>query len=338
MEKTVGIGLVGLGFGKQVLAINADPDSALIVRGICARHSAATAAVQAQYGIPYATTDYAHLLARDDIDIVAVFTPDHCHREHILAALAAGKHVVVTKPMVVSLREAEEVVRAVDRSGRKLLVGQTSRWQPQNMAVKRFLDEGRLGDILVIEAAYVQDLRPIYDWSTWRYTVPQDFLYGGAIHVIDLLQWFAGDVAEVTCYAAPSHTDPRYPADMPDTFLISMRFAGGALGRILCACGVIAPPMPVQDNLNVFGTRGSVVGSQIVLDGLENTPTLTMNFPADRPGGSVVRYLKHFEACLREDCTPLVDVREGARGIAVVEACWESIRSGGRPTTVRGAF
>src|SRR2546430_4599901 len=192
MEKTLGIGLLGLGFGQQALAINADPDSALVVRGICARHSAAAAGVQAQYNIPYATTEYAQLLARDDIDVVAIFTPDHYHREHILAALAAGKHGVVTQPMVVSLAEAEEVVRAVDRSGRKLLVGQTSRWQPQNMAVKRFVDEGKLGAILVIEAAYVQDLRPVYDWSTWRYTVPQDFLYGGAIHSIDLLRWFAG--------------------------------------------------------------------------------------------------------------------------------------------------
>ncbi len=335
MEKTLGIGLVGLGFGKQVLSINADPESALTVRGICGRRSAPTAEVQSQYGIPFATTDYGQLLARDDIDIIAIFSPDHCHYEQILAALAAGKHVVVTKPMVVSRAEADEVVRAVDRGSRKLLVGQTSRWQPHNMAVKRFVDGGDLGHLLLVEAAYVQDLRSVYDWSTWRYTVPQDFLYGGAIHAIDLLRWFAGDVEEVTCYAAPSGTDPRYPAGMPDNFLINLRFAGGVLGRILCACGVIAPPMPVQDNLNVFGTRGSVVGSQMVFDALQQRPTLSLSFPPDRPGGSVVRYLKHFEECLREDRTPLVDAREGARGIAVVEACWESIRSGGRPTKVR---
>src|SRR5690242_16572858 len=102
MEKTLGIGLVGLGFGKQVLSINADADSALTVRGVCGRRSAATAEVQAQYGIPFATTDYAQLLARDDIDIIGIFTPDHCHCEQIMAALAAGKHVVVTKPMVTS--------------------------------------------------------------------------------------------------------------------------------------------------------------------------------------------------------------------------------------------
>ena len=104
----------------------------------------------------------------------------------------------------------------------------------------------------------------------------------------------------------------------------------------------------LQDNLTVFGTWGSVVGNQIVLDSLETTPTPAaggskasfpiLSFPADRPGGSVVRYLKHFEACLREDRTPLVDVREGARGIAVVEACWESIKNGGRPARVRSAF
>jgi predicted dehydrogenase len=337
MEKTRGIGLVGLGFGKQVLAINADADSALEVRGICARRSAATAEVQAQHRIPFATTDYAQLLARPDIDIIGIFTPDAYHYEQILAALAAGKHVIVTKPMVVSSAQAEDVVRAVERSGRKLLVGQTSRWQPQNMAIKAFIDEGALGDILIAEGAYVQDLRPVYNWSPWRYTLPQDYLYGGAIHLIDLLRWFAGEIEEVTCYAAPSRTDPRYPADMPDNFLINARFAGGPLGRILCACGVVAPPMPVQDNLSIFGTRGSVVDGRIVLDKLQNKPTLTLTFPQDQPGGSVVRYLKHFEACLRDDTTPLVDEREGARGVAVVEACWASLRGGGRPVRVGAA-
>jgi len=334
MEKTLGIGLVGLGFGKQALAINADTTSALAVRGICGRRSAATAAIQAQYGIPFATTDYEQLLARDDIAIIAIFTPDASHHDQIIAALAAGKHVVVTKPMVTSLAEATAVVAAVERSGRKLLVGQTSRWRPQNMAIKSFLDDGSLGDILIIEAAYVQDLRPVYDWSAWRYTQPQDYLYGGAIHSIDLLRWFAGEVAEVTCLAAPSRTDDRYPADMPDNFLISLRFASGALGRILCACGVVAPPMPVQDNLNVFGSRGSVVGNQVVLERLQNTPTLTLSYPPDGPGGSVARYLKHFEACLRDDRSPLVDACEGARGVAVVEACWTSLRGGGQPVKV----
>lgn len=335
MKKTVGIGLVGLGFAKQVLPINADPDSALVVRGICGHRAAPTAEVQAQYDIPFATTDYGELLERDDIDIIGIFTPDNCHHQQILAALAANKHVVVTKPMVESLTEAREVVRAVERSGRKLLVGQTSRWQPQNMAVKRLVDDGELGSILVIEAAYVQDLRPVYDQTPWRYTAPQDYLYGGAIHAVDLLRWIAGDVIEVTCYAAASHTDARYPADMPDNFLLTMRFASGALGRILCACGVIAPPMPVQDNLNVFGTQGSVVGNQVVLDKFQCKPTLRLSFPPDRPGGNVVRYLKHFEMCLREGRTPLVDAREAARGIAVVEACWQSIRSGGRPVTTQ---
>jgi len=103
-------------------------------------------------------------------------------------------------------------------------------------------------------------------------------------------------------------------ADMPDNFLISLRFASGALGRILCARGVVAPPMPVQDNLNVFGSRGSVVGNQVVLDRLQNTPTLTLSYPPDGPGGSVVCYLKHFEACLHDDRSPLVDAYEGARG------------------------
>ena len=112
----------------------------------------------------------------------------------------AGKHVMVTKSMVYSIEEAERVVEAVDRTGLVLLVTQTMRGDAKHMESKRLCDSGVIGDLLVGEATYIHDLRPVYARTPWRTQMPQDLLLGGACHPIDALRWFFGDVEEVHCY------------------------------------------------------------------------------------------------------------------------------------------
>ncbi|HGE73169.1 TPA: gfo/Idh/MocA family oxidoreductase, partial [Candidatus Poribacteria bacterium] len=105
MEKTLGIGLIGLGMGRDLFYLNNDPDSRFEVRGICASTESKVKAVAKENGISFWTTDYRELINRKDIDIIAVYSPDHLHAEHCLSALKADKHVIVTKPMVTSLSD-----------------------------------------------------------------------------------------------------------------------------------------------------------------------------------------------------------------------------------------
>ena len=145
MRKELGVGVIGLGMGRDLFYLNRDPATRFEVRGVCGRTAAKAERVASENGIGFATTDYRELLARDDIHVIAVFSPDHLHGEHCLAALRAGKHVLVTKPMVNKLSEAVAITREAEARGLKLLVGETCRWYTSFLALRRFFDDGDLG-------------------------------------------------------------------------------------------------------------------------------------------------------------------------------------------------
>ncbi|MFN8488711.1 MAG: Gfo/Idh/MocA family oxidoreductase [Caldilineaceae bacterium] len=324
--KDIGVGVIGLGMGKNMLAINQDRDSRLEVRAICDTSETLLAQIQREHQVSFATTDYQALLARPDIAVVGIYSPDHLHIEHIEAAAAAGKHIICTKPMVVSHAEAQRTVALVRKHHIKFLVGQTCRFVPEFMAAKKLYDDGDLGRPLFAEAHYVHDMRPVLDRTPWRYEHPQDFLYGGACHPIDLLRWFFGDVEEVFVYAAHSQFDARYPKH--DNFLINLRFHSGVIARVLAVFGLVEPPLPML-GLGIYGDKGSVVNDQVVLDKLAGQPVLKLNFKREQGHGREVwRYMRHFEECLLENKRPLIDESEGAQVIATAAACWESINTG----------
>ena len=152
------------------------------------------------------------------------------------------------------------------------------------------------------------------DRTPWRYEQPQDFLYGGACHPIDLLRWFFGDVDEVFVYASRSQFDARYARD--DNFLINLRFQSGVIALVLAVFGLVEPPLPML-GLGIYGDKGSVVNDQVVLDKLTGQPVLKMNFGREQGHGRQVwRYMRHFEECLLENKRPLIDELEGAQVIA----------------------
>src|SRR5207245_10495782 len=109
---------------------------------------------------------------------------------HCLAARGAGKHVSGTDPMVTSVEDARKLVQAVRRSGEKFLVGQTMRFVRQFLTLRQFFERGDLGKLRVAQAHYVHEMRPIYQFTPWRLEVPQDLMYGGIVHVADILRSF----------------------------------------------------------------------------------------------------------------------------------------------------
>jgi predicted dehydrogenase len=307
------------------------------VRAICDTDPEKLRAAQARWGVGFATPSFEDLLERDDLQIVAIYTPDHLHAPQIEASLRAGKHVLVTKPMSVSVEEAERAVRLVDETGLKLLLGETNRFKPRFMAAKRLCADGDLGEMVFAEAHYVHDIRSVYDRTPWRYTPPnlKDILYGSACHPIDLLNWILGDPEELFCYGRRSGTDPRYPQE--DTFLAVIRYRSGGLARMLCSFGVIEPPLPM-DSLHVFGTKGTFTDEALVLDKLTGQPRLSVEYPPEVDHGQEVRrYLKHLEECILDGKKPSPDARDGAKVAAVAAACWESVRTG-RAVKVRTDF
>jgi predicted dehydrogenase len=345
--KDIGIGVAGTGLGAALLEINRCEDSCLQVRALYEPDAQrvhqryqvgkSLATLAAEFGVGTIVSEYDALLASPGVDIVAVFSPCPLHFEQVSAALRAGKHVIVTKPMAVSLDEARRLVELVDETGLKLLVAQSMRWNSMFQAIHELCATGRLGDIRLAEAYYVHDLRTVLDVSPWRYEMPQDFMYGGVCHPVDLLRWMLGEVDEVFCTGTRGAVETRYPADKPDNFLINLTYRNGAIARVMGAFDLIHPPALWHSTfhgvgIGLYGTKASLFNDRIVYDYYgQGQPVEEVVEPIGGRidhAGEIIGFLRHFEQCLVSDEKPLVDVRDGAQVIAVCHACWESIATG----------
>jgi predicted dehydrogenase len=345
MKKDIGIGVIGVGMGADLLYLNSDPESRFLVKGFCAAHLDKAKKLGKEAGVEFTTDNYQELLKRNDIQVIIVFSPDHLHAKHITDSLMAGKHVIATKPMVTSLKDALEIVKLVDKTGLKFLVGETCRFYTTFVAIKKMFDDGDLGDLIFGEAHYVHDLREIIPRTPWRIQVPQDFMYGGCCHPVDSLVWFFGEAEEVQSYGIKSGVNPTYPLE--DTYLLNIKFANGKLARVLGAYGIVDPPVPMM-GLNIYGTKGSAAADfhdfkptqmRVSLSKFDSIPMLKMDIPPDTKGAygqgdAMRRYMRSFEECLVNGKKSAIDAREGAKTIAILSAAWESIRSGGKPVKV----
>lgn len=330
------VGIVGLGMGQNLLPANKSPNYPVMIQGVCDLVAEKTAAAKRDFGVEFATDSFEAILERDDIDIVAIYTPDHMHRDQVVQALEAGKHVLVTKPMTVSTAESEAVIAAVKRTGKRVMPAQSQRFTLPHMAARRYIDDGEFGHIYFVAADYYQDLRPVYDYTPWRYKVPQDFIYGGLSHNIDIMRFLKGEITEVSAYGSYSGLDLRYPKNTFETFAINVRFADGSIGRMAMAPGV-RPPLP-NIYVQVFGTKATFVRDQLVLDSLEGKPILNFEFADARLPSTEMRVLLNFADAILADKPQAVDEVDGARITAVGDAITASIKAGGAPTKVRLDF
>jgi predicted dehydrogenase len=350
--KPIGLGVIGINpqnMGSAMTLLLGVPDLRYRLVAACARRREVLEPYAKSTGIPFATTDYRELVRRPEVDVVAVYSPDALHAEHCVAALDAGKHVICTKPMVTSLEQAGAVVAAVRRSGRKFMVGQTMRFDRQFAALRKSVEEGELGEIMAAEAFYIHDLRPVYAFTPWRLNMPQDFMYGGVTHPVDILRSFLGDVAEVHCYAAKGKLTPAYP--LRNLFFLNLKFANGVIGQVKGLYDVVEPPLPMMQ-VALYGTRGTAVAEftdnkpgrlQIVSDQPPAKEPVTTHFEPERDtsvyghGATVIRYMRHFQDCLDQDREPSPNVLDGARACAVAAAAWESADTG-KPVRVCNEF
>jgi len=348
------IGIAGLGHGRTFLQANI-PDQRstaldktytipknlpMRVTALCDTDEDLLVRTSKEFGVGATTTEFSKLLDRDDVDIVGIYTPGPIHAPQILAALDAGKHVMVTKSMVYTMEEAESVVKAVDRTGLVLLVTQSMRGRFDYMEAKRACDAGEIGELFMAESHYVHDLRPLYQATPWRHQLPQDLLLGGACHPIDLVRWFMGDIDEVHCYGIRSGVAPEYPQE--DDFVINMRFKSGKIGRVAAYLGLVEPPDVPMNELTVFGTKGTIVDGRKRIDpeGFVPSRSYRWEYPKAAPQGhgqEMVVMMQHMADCILKGEKPWVGVREGARVVSTGLACWESLRTG-LPVKVRNEF
>ena len=195
------------------------------------------------------------LLARADLDVVCVCVPSGLHAEVGIRAARAGKHLVVEKPIDVTLAAADRLIEAAGASGVALTVMSQHRFDPGLVELKRLLGEGALGRLVLGEAStkWYRTQR-YYDSAGWRGTWALDggSLMNQGIHYVDLLRWCMGPVSEVTAVCATQ----AHQIEAEDTALAVVRFGSGAVGTILSSTAAY-PGFPQR--LEVTGTDGTVI-------------------------------------------------------------------------------
>lgn len=327
-----GVGIIGAGTGKaQAPGFIQDPRVSHVV--LCDINAEKLAETAQAVGITDTTQEWRDIIARSDISVVSVASPDHLHAEMAIAALDAGKHVLCEKPMTMNLRQAREVIHAVRQSGRKFLVNNVLRFYPRFQYVKQLVESGELGTIYAAEGDYIHNTLSLIR-NGWRGEHRHSVATGGGVHLIDLLRWLVDEVAEAMCYATYGVLS-TVEAKSPDCMLAVLKFRNGAIAKSMTN---MAAQRPAIHNLVLYGSKGVFVNGRpngwlYRGEGTEPEPVTATYGPAEPGSGHKTVGARHLLDCIEHDEEPLVDVYEGARSIAVCDAIYESFRTG-RPVKV----
>ena len=249
------------------------------------------------------------ILNDNSIQAISIHTPDCFHREPFIKALEAGHHVFVEKPMADTVEDIKLMVNAYRKHKDKIvLVGHVLRYDKYFGLIKKFVEQGTLGDVFYMEADYIHDLRCQLYLEDWKVTRESPMI-GGGCHPLDILRWYAGDVIEVS--AMSNHI--AYPEMVEDaTIIATFKFENGAVGKVTTLYGN-ASPRPYGFNLSVYGTKGSVVREKMSIDGMgEQWLELPKDFDSTHDYSPEIN---HFLTCIQSGKKPLVTPEDAANTV-----------------------
>ena len=317
------IGVVGLGVGEQhVIGYKAIPGCEVVA--VCDIDADKLATVAERRDIAERYTDARKVTEHPAIDAVSICSYDDAHAQQVISALRAGKHVMVEKPLTLYRKDAEQILRAQQDTGRILTSNLILRHSPRFREVRRMIKAGEFGDVFYLEGDYIHQIL----WKLtegWRGRM--DFYcvtYGGGIHLIDLMRWLLGqEVTEVTGMGADRLTaGSRYR--YPDTIVNLLRFAGGTLAKTLTTLG---PCRPQIHALSVYGTRATFVNDTpdaklFCGDQVDDEQTMPVPYPAIEKCDLIPDFIN----AIREGREPDVSASDVFRVMDICFAAWESVK------------
>lgn len=335
MDTVIGVGLIGLGaIGRShARALDALRDHARL-----RAFSGGDLAAAAEAGWPGAvqvTPDA--LLERDDVDLVVICSPSGAHAEQALAALEAGRHVVVEKPLALSAADADRIVGLAAERGLRVSTISQRRLEPEVQAVRAALDAGQLGAVR-LATTHVHWWRDedYYAAAAWR----GDPAGGGGslmnqgVHSVDLLQWLAGPVESVTAQQATI----AHASEAEDATVATVRFTSGALGLISTTT---ATPPGSPATLTLHCERGVVeIGqSELLRWDVEGLPAPTIDTEgtgigvgaSDPAAIGIAGHLQQWSDILdavREGQDSAISGRGGAATVHLLDALTTAARTG----------
>src|SRR2546421_1314069 len=338
----VGCGVIGPTHAEAIASL---PDAQLAaVTDIIPERAQKLAALYR--ATPY--TDFQEMLTGERLDVVIICTPSGMHGEHACQVMRSGRHVIIEKPMEISLAAIDEMLRVQQETGVKLAVISQHRFDPASRQVHDLLEEKAFGR-LVLGNVIVPWWRSqgYYDSGAWRGTWELDgggVLMNQSIHSIDLLQWFMGPVTSIYAYMDTL----AHRMETEDVAVAVLRFTNGALGTIAATTGAYPG---VTTRIEVFGDKGSAIiendalallrlardGKEAVGDygvaikqaaaEVEEKESAAAQNPAALAWRSHALQIADMIRAIREDKTALVDGYAGRKPVEIILSIYESART-----------
>lgn len=256
-SRAIGVGVLGLHEGRTMLLALATRCAHLYPAAGCDLSEQKVAASRREWPDLFYTNDYDAMLARPEVGVVAIYTPDSLHADQIVRAFRAGKDVICTKPLVNSLDGARQVLKEGRSTGRRLIVAQSTRFFEPFRRQRAAFERGEVGAIELADAHYIHRMDWYYRKSPWA-AGETDWIFLGLSHPLDLLRWYLGPIARVSAMGSRSRLGAQFGVRGSDVYIVNVESSGGALGRAMGHYG--CHELPRARNcieLMLYGSQGS---------------------------------------------------------------------------------
>jgi UDP-N-acetyl-2-amino-2-deoxyglucuronate dehydrogenase len=281
--------------------------------------------------------DMDEMMKSESIDVVVVLTPSGLHAEHVINLSKYGKHIMVEKPMALSIEDTENMIYACDANNIKLFVIKQNRFNVPVVKLKEALDVGRFGK-LILGTVRVRWARhqEYYDQDSWRGTWNMDggVLTNQASHHVDMLEWMMGDVESVFAKMTTALAD----VETEDTAIVMLKFKNGALGIVEATTAT--RPTNLEGSISILGENGTVVVGGIAVNEMQTwvfedvqdrDSNVLDEFSVNPPnvyGFGHKAYYEHVVDCIVNGSANLVDGLQGRKSIELINAIYESAETG----------
>ncbi len=342
MDK-VRVGIIGSAFSSNLHAeaFQEVPEASLVAA--CSPNRAHVEEFGKKWNISETTTDYRKLLERKDIDVVVVGIPNDLHREVVVAAAEAGKHIIIEKPLSHTLQDADAMLSASKRHRVKLMYAETLCFSPKYARAKKLVDEGAIGKLYMVK----QGEKHSGPHSNWFYDVNRSG--GGALmdmgcHGIEWARWMFGKPAPKSVVA---HCQRVYHTERTrgeDNSVVILEFEGGGIAVIEDSW---ARQGGMDDRIELYGTEGVVLCDLLHGSSMETYSLKGYGYAVEKAGQTqgwtftvfeearlygFSHEMRHFVQCILNDQRPRETGEDGRATLEIIYAAYESAGTGKKIT------
>jgi len=337
------LGILGLGEGRSTMsaALNS---AKCELKMVCDMNIETCKQRAEEFNFHQYTTSYQKMLDDPEIDVIAIYTPDHLHAEHVKQALLHNKHVICTKPFIDDLSKAQELLDLAERTGKRVFVGQSSRFFEAAKRQRMDYEEGLLGDLITIESHYHADHRWFLE-KPWALENAFKWLYGGLSHPVDFIRWYMPNVEEVMGYGMISNNGKTAGLKNEDTMHFIFKATDGRIARVSGAYTGYTQPTQRDSGMSVIlrcaegasqadyhELRYAVTdktGEEKIIYWGDKTLKYYFRFEGQsHHAGEYQNYLEYFADCLQSGETAYPDIKEGVGTVALLQAMDKTLKTG----------